>query len=98
VRNEGPITRAKAKLIKYKDAAQLALILLKSETQNINSLCDPSDNCVQCESEDSYFANRHRLQFQWHQLKLAEQRCKQWGLIQLKIDATLQYQNASASH
>ena len=28
--SEGPITRAKAKLIKYKDAAQLALILLKS--------------------------------------------------------------------
>ncbi len=27
--SEGPITRAKAKLIKYKDAAQLALILLK---------------------------------------------------------------------
>ncbi len=29
--SEGPITRAKAKLIKYKDAAQLALLLLKSE-------------------------------------------------------------------
>jgi hypothetical protein len=28
--SEGPITRAKAKLIKYKDVAQLALILLKS--------------------------------------------------------------------
>jgi hypothetical protein len=27
--SEGPITRAKAKLIKYKDAAQLALMLLK---------------------------------------------------------------------
>ncbi len=27
--SEGPITRAKAKLIKYKDAAQLALILIK---------------------------------------------------------------------
>jgi hypothetical protein len=61
--NEGPLTRAKAKLIKYKDAAQLALILLKSETENINSLCNPSDDCTQCESEDSYFANRHMLQF-----------------------------------
>ncbi len=36
--SEGPFTRAKAKLIKYKDAAQLALILLKSEIDNINSL------------------------------------------------------------
>jgi hypothetical protein len=70
-RNEGPHSRAKAKLIKYKDAAQLALILLKSENENIDSLCRPSDNCAQCESEDSYFANRHSLQFQWHQLKLA---------------------------
>jgi len=32
--DEGPITRAKAKLIKYKDAAQLALLLLKSEKDN----------------------------------------------------------------
>jgi hypothetical protein len=30
--SEGPITRAKGKLIKYKDAAQLAIMLLKSET------------------------------------------------------------------
>jgi hypothetical protein len=49
--SEGPITRVKAKLIKYKDAARLALILLKSETDNINSLCDPSDNCGRCKSE-----------------------------------------------
>jgi hypothetical protein len=55
-RNEGPLTRAKAKLIKYKDTAQLALILLKSEDENIDSLCNPEDNCAQCESEDSYFA------------------------------------------
>ncbi len=51
--SEGPITRAKAKLIKYKDPAQLALILLKSETDTINSLCNPSDNCAQCESEET---------------------------------------------
>jgi hypothetical protein len=37
-RNEGPITRAKAKLIKYKDAAQLALILLKKK-QTTSILC-----------------------------------------------------------
>ncbi len=76
--SEGPITRAKAKLIKFKDAAQLALILLKSETDTINSLCDPSDNCAHCESEENYLAESKTLPFQWHQLKLAEQSCKQW--------------------
>ncbi len=40
--SRGPITRAQVKLIKYKDAAQLALILFKTETENIDSLCDPS--------------------------------------------------------
>ncbi len=63
--SEGPITRAKAKLIKYKDAAQLALILLKSETDTINSLCDPSDNCTHCESEENYLAESKPLPFQW---------------------------------
>jgi hypothetical protein len=76
--SRGPITIAQAKLIKYKDTAQLALILLKSETENIDSLCDPSDNCPGCESEDTYFANRNLLLFQWRQLKLAENQCKQW--------------------
>ncbi len=76
--SEGPITRAKAKLMKYKDTAQLALILLKSETDTIDSLCDPSDNCAQCESEETYFADSKMLPFQWCQLKLAEQCCKQW--------------------
>jgi hypothetical protein len=56
VHSEGPITRAKAKLIKYKDAAQLALLLLKSENDTINSLCDPSDHCGCCESEETYRA------------------------------------------
>jgi hypothetical protein len=54
--SEGPITRAKAKLIKYKDAAQLALLLLKSEKDTIDSLCDPSDHCGCCESEENYLA------------------------------------------
>jgi hypothetical protein len=76
--NKGPITRAQAKLIKYKDAAQLALILLKSETENIDSLCNPSDHCTECESEETYFDNRNSLQSQWCQLKLAENWCKQW--------------------
>jgi hypothetical protein len=76
--SEGPITRAKAKSIKYKDAAQLALMLLKSETDTINSLCDPSDNCGCCESEETYLAESKTLPLQWHQLKLAENHCKQW--------------------
>jgi hypothetical protein len=71
--SDGPITGAKSKLIKYKDMAQLALILLKRE---INSFCDPSDNCAHCESEEIYLAESKT--FQWRQLKLAEQCCKQW--------------------
>ncbi len=66
---------------------QLALILLISETDNINSLSNPSDNCAQCESEDTYFANKNSLQFQWHLLKLAEQRCQQWQLRLMKKEA-----------
>jgi hypothetical protein len=58
--------------------AQLTLILLKSETDTINSLCDPSDNCAHFESEETYLAESKMLPFQWRQLKLAEQRCKQW--------------------
>jgi hypothetical protein len=61
--NEGPITRAEAKLIKYKDGAQLALILLKSETDTIDSLCDASDNCGRCESEENYLAESKMLPF-----------------------------------
>ncbi len=49
VQLSGPITRAQAKLIKYKDAAQLALQLLKSEEMpNIDTLCDASDYCAEC--------------------------------------------------
>ncbi len=85
--SEGPITRAKAKLIKYKNEVQLALILLKSETDTINSLCDPSDNCARCESEENYLAESKMLPFQWRQLKLAEQRCKQGQLKLMKKEA-----------
>jgi hypothetical protein len=84
---KGPITRAKAKLIKYKDAAQVALILLKSETDTIDSLCDPSDNCGRCESKETYLAESKMLPFQWHQLKLAENCCKQWRLKLMKREA-----------
>jgi hypothetical protein len=70
--SEGPITSAKAKFIKYKDAAQLALILLKSETDTFNSLCDPHDHCGRCESEETY---------------LAENRCKQWQLKLMQKEA-----------
>jgi hypothetical protein len=85
VQSEGPITRAKAKLIKY--AAQLALILLKSETDTIDSLCDPSDNCGHCESKETYLAESKTLPFQWRQLKLAENHCKQWRLKLMKREA-----------
>jgi hypothetical protein len=85
--SEGPITWAKEKLIKYKDAEQLALILLKSETDTINSSCNPSDNCTWCESKESYLAESKTLPFQWRQLKLAEQRCKQWQLKLMKKEA-----------
>ncbi len=85
--NEGPITRAKARLIKYKDAAQLALLLLKSEKDTIDSLCDPSQNCGSCESEDNYCAKSKTLPSQWRQLKLAENRCKQWRLKLMKKEA-----------
>ncbi len=67
--SRGPVTRAQAKLIKYKDAVQLALLLLKSETENIDSLCDPSDYCAECKREETYFENRNLLEFQWRQLK-----------------------------
>jgi hypothetical protein len=86
-RNEGPVTRAKAKLIKYQDAAQLALLLLKSENDTINSLCDPSKHCGRCESEETYLAESKTLPFQWRQLKLAENRCKQWRLKLMKREA-----------
>jgi hypothetical protein len=85
--SEGPITRAKAKLIKYKDAAQLALLLLKSENDTINLLCDPSQNCGRCESEETYLAESKTLPFQWRQLKLAENCCKQWRLKLMKREA-----------
>jgi hypothetical protein len=84
--DEGPITRGKAKLIKYKYAAQLAL-LLKSEKDTIDSLCDPSDHCGRCESEENYLAESKTLPFQWRQLKLAENRCKQWRLKLMKKEA-----------
>jgi hypothetical protein len=73
--------------MKYKDAAQLALLLLKSEKDTIDSLCDPSDHCGRCESEETYLAESKTLPYQWRQLKLAENRCKQWRLKLMKREA-----------
>ncbi len=89
--HNGPIMRAQAKSIKYKDAEQLALILLQNDelALNLNSLCDPSENCAECESKDSYFEHQNTLQAQWHQLKLAEARCKQWRLQLMEKEAKL---------
>jgi hypothetical protein len=47
----------------------------QNETENIDSLCDPSDHCAECESEENYFNNRNLLEFQWCQLKLAKNNC-----------------------
>jgi hypothetical protein len=54
-----PLTRARAKLINYKNAAQLALIMLNEEggtkdmEMEIDSLCDGP--CASCDSEAEYF-------------------------------------------
>ena len=52
------MTRARAKLINYKNAAQLALLMLKeeggsSEIEIIDSLC--SEPCPSCDTESNYF-------------------------------------------
>jgi len=59
--NDEPLTRARAKLINYKHAAQLALLMLNEEggefsdnlIENIDSLCDTP--CVGCDTEEEYF-------------------------------------------
>jgi hypothetical protein len=70
---------------------QLALKLIqnKESSININLLCDPSNNCTECESEENYFENQKTIQAQWHQLKVAEARCKQWRLLLMKKEAKL---------
>jgi hypothetical protein len=86
--NDGPITRARVKLIRYEYTAQLALLLLKSETDTANSLCLPSEHCGRCKSKKGYLKNINSLPAQWCQLKLAEQHCKQWRLKLMKREAT----------
>jgi hypothetical protein len=56
--SDKPLTRARAKLINYKNAAQLALLMLKeeggsSDFETIDSLC--SEPCPSCDTEDDYF-------------------------------------------
>jgi hypothetical protein len=53
--NDKPITRAHAKLINYKNAAQLALLLLNEEggSSEFDSLC--SEPCPSCDTENDYF-------------------------------------------
>ncbi len=62
--SERPLTRARAKLINYKNAAQLALLMLKeeggsndfersSDFETIDSLC--SEPCPSCDTENEYF-------------------------------------------
>jgi hypothetical protein len=56
--SDKPLTRAHAKLINYKNAAQLALLMLNEEGRSddggiIDSLCDGP--CPSCDSENDYF-------------------------------------------
>jgi hypothetical protein len=58
--SDKPLTRARAKLINYKNAAQLALLMLKEEGGSsdydfdfVDSLC--SEPCPSCDSENEYF-------------------------------------------
>jgi hypothetical protein len=68
------------------DAAQFNQNFNQPDT--INTLCDPSNNCAWCESEETYLAESKMLPFQWRQLKLAEQCCKQWQLKLMKKEAS----------
>jgi hypothetical protein len=60
-RSDKPITCARAKLINYKNAAHLALLMLSKEggdysdilKENIDSQCDGP--CAPCDSENDYF-------------------------------------------
>ncbi len=57
------LTRARAKLIKYKEAAQLALTLLKNEEEeeNIDAMCDILfDQCPICDTEERYLKDNPR--------------------------------------
>jgi hypothetical protein len=56
--SDKPLTQARAKLINYKNAAHLALLMLKeeggsSDFETIDSLC--SEPCPSCDTENDYF-------------------------------------------
>jgi hypothetical protein len=56
--SDKPLTRAHTKLINYKNAAHLALLMLKeeggsSDFETIDSLC--SEPCPSCGTENDYF-------------------------------------------
>jgi hypothetical protein len=56
--SDKPLTRARAKLINYKNVAQLALLMLNeeggsSDFETIDSLC--SEPCPSCDTENDYF-------------------------------------------
>jgi hypothetical protein len=101
----GPLTRAQAKLMKYKDDMQLALQLLQEEEGRItiDSSWDQSNYRTEYKSEDDYFEKQKMMQAQWHQLKLVKERCKQWKkkpseLTQQRKGVFQTFQNAFASH
>jgi len=86
-RSEKPITRAHAKLINYKKAAQLALLMLNEEGgdysdilgKNIDSLCDGT--CCSCDSENDYFKLNPLL----HNFTQKCQNCESYKKLFLKL-------------
>jgi hypothetical protein len=86
-RSEKPITRAHAKLINYKKAAQLALLMLNEEGgdysdilgKNIDSLSDGT--CCSCDSENDYFKLNPLL----HNFTQKCQNCDSYKKLFLKL-------------
>jgi hypothetical protein len=73
----GPITHARAKLIKYKDAAQLALLMLSEGETDIDSLFGGA--CIACDSENDKCNQPQRKLIK----KFAE--CKRFAKLFLKL-------------
>ncbi len=57
--SDKPLTRALAKLINFKNTAQLALLMLNEEGGEYSDFCDENSSCdgpcASCDSEEVYF-------------------------------------------
>ncbi len=87
--SEKPLTPAGAKLIKYKNAAQLALLMLNeeggsSDCDNIDSLC--SEPCPSCDTENDYF----KLNPQKHNFKQKCHSCEEFKRLFLILKECLE--------